>query len=820
MDGPRFVCVGFRNPLRTRGAPLGRRLLSRSLLWMGTLSVLTSTLAFAQCQPQACAEWWLVDGPVNALLLTNRTAYLGGDFTYIGPRTGSAVLFDLPGMVRLKGFPVVDGIVWATESDGSGGWFLGGQFTRVGRWAVTNLVHIRGDLQVDVAWKADVTGTAVYALAVSGDRLYVGGQFQRIAGTAQRNLAAVHPVDASLHAWNPDINGTVYRIHPADGLVYVGGTFNHIGSSNRANLAAIDAGTALATAWNPSPDRAVLALQVAGSTVYAGGQFTSAGTKPRNYLVALDRETGIASNWNPNPNAIVRALEVTDDAVYVGGDFTTISVQNRRGFAGVRRSNGSALPVDLRLEPGAGSQPLVSAIKIINNTVAIGGSFARVQGTRHPVVVAFDLATGELVASPLGTSYKGSSDDATVLALAATRDQVLVAGSLVSLGGLPRTNAAALSTVTGEATEWSPNLSGPVMSLASCAGAVLVGGAFTNCNDAPAPGLAAVDGRDGVIQSHWDFMAVSRFGNPNIRSLHVASEDRLFIGGQFDEIGNQSRFGLAAIHPVTGQPIEEFNASLSGGSQGVIAMAGAGDTLFLAGDFNRAGGQARSRLAAVSLDRGIVRDWNPAPNREVSTLSATTERLYVGGSFTRIADIDLRGLAVFDLASLALLPWDASLPHTSYSIAAVAAQETVVYTAGQFDSIGGEFRLGVAALGPFTAQAHDWNPAPAQTPSLIVLADDWVCLGGTFRTLGTGATRQSIGYLAAFGRGSAVTQCTISDGKLRINGTTGDRACAVLQASTDLKTWTNTVTNDLPGYSWNVEQSAGNPWMFFRIAAQ
>jgi hypothetical protein len=62
-------------------------------------------IAFAACcivvsqlraQPAALSDpkFWFPAGPVNAMVVTNDTVYLGGDFSYVGPRTGPVALFD------------------------------------------------------------------------------------------------------------------------------------------------------------------------------------------------------------------------------------------------------------------------------------------------------------------------------------------------------------------------------------------------------------------------------------------------------------------------------------------------------------------------------------------------------------------------------------------------------------------------------------------------------------------------------------------------------------------------------------------------------
>jgi hypothetical protein len=57
-------------------------------------------------------------------------------------------------------------------------------------------------------------------------------------------------------------------------------------------------------------------------------------------------------------------------------------------------------------------------------------------------------------------------------ALSVQNDSLLVAGSFLSLGGVTRSNLAAISTVTGEATDWNPAPNGRVTALGQAGGDV------------------------------------------------------------------------------------------------------------------------------------------------------------------------------------------------------------------------------------------------------------------------------------------------------------------------------------------------------------
>src|SRR5258708_3843532 len=81
-------------------------------------------------QPAALPDpkFWITDGPVNAILATNGTVYIGGDFSYVGPRTGPLALFNQATGKLQAAPPPINGTVKAVVSDGSGGWYIGGTF--------------------------------------------------------------------------------------------------------------------------------------------------------------------------------------------------------------------------------------------------------------------------------------------------------------------------------------------------------------------------------------------------------------------------------------------------------------------------------------------------------------------------------------------------------------------------------------------------------------------------------------------------------------------------------------------------------------------
>ncbi len=217
----------------------------RTVLKLAAISVLVSVGTLLQAAPAWARSStpdsgvYVTNGTVNAVVTSGATTYIGGKFTQVGPATGPAVGVNSSGSDL--GLPRVWGgtaTINAVEGDGSGGFYIGGNFTTVGGVACKNLAHIQSNGTVQSGWCPDPNST-VNALALSGSTLYVGGAFTKI-GVGEPVRERIAAICATSNC-----EGTVEAGH--------------------------------ATAWAPNAGAEVNAIAVSGSTVYAGGDFTTIG---------------------------------------------------------------------------------------------------------------------------------------------------------------------------------------------------------------------------------------------------------------------------------------------------------------------------------------------------------------------------------------------------------------------------------------------------------------------------------------------------------------------------------------------------------------
>jgi hypothetical protein len=690
--------------------------------------------SFAQSS-NPVSDGLITNGEIKAMVRDGNTIYIGGSFSYMGPSVEfGAALDGTTGLVN-PAYQRPNGTVWVSIPDGSGGWYIGGDFTSVGGQTRNRLARINSNGTLH-DWNPNATNGVIYALALSGSTVYAGGNFggatsHRIGGKYRNRIAALNVSDGTATDWDPNANGTVRSIVVSGSVVYAGGDFTTFGPSTalvtRNKIAALDA-TAntnnVIDTWNPNANGSVYSIALSGSVVYAGGSFSAIGGESRSRLAALNEIDGRANNWNPGvASGIVYTIAISGSTVFVGGNFSAIvGGQLRNRIAAINTTDSLATSWN----PDADYN--VNTISVSGSIVYVGGGFTTIGNKTRSRIAALDAGTGA------ATSWDPSVSD-EVMSLALQNGTLYAGGTFVSIGGVIRNRLAAVDITTGQATSWNPNVSNTVWALALSGGTLYVGGDFTKIGGQDRNRIAALNTSDGTL-TNWDPNA----SGGSIRAVAV-SGTTVYIGGNFTNVGGQARNMIAALDATvnTNNAIVSWNP----GTQVLVrALAINGSTLYVGGDFTTIGGLTRNKIAALNASSGSVTSWNPNANSDVFAIAVNAGTIYVGGSFTTIGPTGYNEsrnrLAALSASTARPTTWNPGASSTVYSL---AFSGSAVYVGGSFSSAGGQSRNRIAALNISTGSAFAWNPNSESTINSIVAADNAVCIGGGFSTIGGAARR-------------------------------------------------------------------------------
>ena len=715
--GPRFRSLGRMLP-RSRdhcqqarskspwgsGRRLGRKVgILLVLLISGALHAMVPFRAMSQVPDP---DLWTTDGNVYAVVKDGNTVFVGGDYGFLGPRTGGGAPVRTDTGQPIRSLPWIQGSIYCALPDGSGGWFVGGSFFLEGDSQNRNIAHVLPDGAVD-DWNPQVNDrSAILAMAVGEGTLYIGGEIQTVGGQARSNLAAVDLSTAAVLPWNPSPNYQVYTLAVDGPTVYAGGRFTNIGGVPRNHIAALDSETGASTDWDPDIDGNVYAAIPVGGIVYIGGAFDRVGAQTRRCIAAVDVTSGAATAWDPDAGGLVRSLGVGGASVYVGGDFQGIGGEPRDYLAEISTSTGHATAWD----PAADGP--VETVAIAGSTIYAGGDFLAVGGQPRWHAVAIDLATGDV--RPW-TAHA----NARVRVLVEQDGVLYVGGEFGCVGGVLRDRIAALDARTGVATSWDPQANLPVYALAVDDNTVYAGGSFTMIGGEARCRIAAIERTTGLA-TPWNPGA-----NRDVNTLSLA-RDIVYAGGAFTVIGTQPRNRIAALDGTSGSPTSwDPNANGS-----VAVLRKVGNRIYAGGTFTSIGGQERHRLAALDVGSGLATAWNPDADGMVSALATSGGVVYAGGLFSAVGGEQRTRLAAMDAGTGVVLPWTADL--ACEEIWSVSLYGSTLYVGGITAAPQGS-PYDIGALDARTGLCLPWNPYPYIT-SLIVTAidvkDGMVYVGG------------------------------------------------------------------------------------------
>ena len=230
---------------------------------------------------------------------------------------------------------------------------------------------------------------------------------------------------------------------------------------------------------------------------------------------------------------------------------------------------------------------------------------------------------------------------------------------------------------------------------------VYVGGSFQTARPAGSPAGQNTVVRQNLLAFNINTGALlpGFVANTNAQVLGLTMSpdgSRLYVSGEFTSVNGSTRYRIAALNPITGAVITQFNA---GADYRIRSVVTDGDIVYVGGSFGAAGGAPRANLAAFRASDGAVLNWAPSANNgQVMAISMIpgSGKMVVGGAFTDLNGTTAEGLGAVDPVTGATLPYAVNQVVQNRgpdgAVYALTRDDQRVYGAGYtFGRSGGNF---------------------------------------------------------------------------------------------------------------------------------
>jgi len=502
---------------------------------------------------------------------------------------------------------------------------------------------------------------------------FVCGNFSRI-GSKSINGIAHFDEDGILTDWNPEVNGQVLAMAANDTALFIGGAFNSVGGVAQSAFAVLDKSSGELEDWNPNFNNYINELKIHNDTLYVGGNFVSVDGVSRSGLAMFGIETQQLIPNYLDVKGTVAEIEINDEYLLVAGSLEDGSFLDRRGIAGYNRVQNSALTLPDNFNITAGSN-----ITIKNDTIFLSGSGTNgnfitalttnfdqlsfevgFQGTVNDLTIYADnlVVTGQLSDVNGKSRNVAFFDLETLELLPQTLERNLFSnihkindqqylrqrGTSTSYNSrIARNKVFAVNLNTNKLSPWDPSVTGYASTLRDMKvtdRGIALAGVFYVLDGQEVYNFGIVDPLQGDLVYSTDQINRSLFTFEMENNLvWFGSQGALFL---FDMDSEQTLWEI----PV---------------NRDVELLEIRGDTIFAAGNFNTVNGEASKGFFAANKNTGVILDFDLDITGNLSSLIVVDNDLYISGAFTSVFNEPRRQIAGIDLINNELLPWDPTL---------------------------------------------------------------------------------------------------------------------------------------------------------------
>lgn len=570
--------------------------------------------------------------------------------------------------------------------DGSGNVYVGGSFNTSGETVLNNIGFWDG-----ATWNAmgDGVNGSVYSLAVNGTDIYVGGLFSSASAVADTLNVAVW--DSSGLTWGPmgsGLDSYVNVLHFASGDfpgLYAGGTFLKSGADDVVSIAKFDFGSSV---WLPLGGNKVIgevnciATDLQGNIVI-GGDFSIYYPVPCSHGVIIDVDLHNSVNMFsgfPDITSIRYGYNDNNGGYWIAGLFNLLDASVDADTQGIARYDIEDQQWH-EFVPNYFGLNYPVTFNAVNVTANGKHYFSAIKSSESlPTLVEYSEVFG-WVTPKHGSDITPTPANGSVLDIISDADSnIYFCGDFTKVAGFGSMGRVCKYNTT-------TNLYSRI-------------GGGENLNTGTGGGL------NGVVRR----LALCPAGNYS---------GQLFAVGDFTKSRSATPrdcLRVARFDPAEGRhgAWKSVGVGLKGKTTSANCLAfDPNGVLFVGGSFtNVAGNKAINRIAYYD-NRIDDKNWYPLgggiDDGEVLSVSYADGKIYVTGTFTKIAGKTFRGLATWDIAKQVWYSSNGGVSEENtvdpYRVVSAVSIDNVIYTVGDFDSFDGT----IENLAKYNSGGDSWS---------------------------------------------------------------------------------------------------------------
>jgi len=338
---------------------------------------------------------------------------------------------------------------------------------------------------------------------------------------------------------------------------------------------------------------------------------------------------------------------------------------------------------------------------------------------RRPFLALCILLTGATAFSQqLDSTWPGTNGPVYAIYKHPANNTVYVGGNFTRLG-METPYVALFNKTNGNLTAAMPFPDDKVRTaLPDGSGGYYIGGDFTMINDKTHKYAAHIDAAGQLTA--WD---------PNVDGVVTDIEmsgNTVYLCGQFNNAGGQARKNIAAVDAATGTLKSWYPGAVDGY---ITHLAISDTTIFISGQFSTIGVTSRDKIAQVGLSTGNLTPFSITLTGGIEDMVPDGDTLYLGGSIFSVNGQTRQNIAALVISTAILKPLAPSM-LSGYAMD-IELDGNILYVTGNFSSFGGFPRDGAASVNVNTGIVTGWAPATATlSPWHIAIDGNNVYLGG------------------------------------------------------------------------------------------